>query len=107
MVNTENNKSTVTAFDASNENMVDACKKIISRTQIPENENIESFIANFPIELGEVKAQGAKLEIFTPREMTMEASKYLLNNISISDLNIHERPIGDIIENIMQGHHLA
>jgi ABC-2 type transport system ATP-binding protein len=80
-----------------------AKNKLITATVKDVNE-LNGFIENFPQDLGKISVrEDIYIDVVAPRDKTMESSKYLLNEIPILDLNIHERPIGDIIENIMQG----
>jgi ABC-2 type transport system ATP-binding protein len=90
-------------YDGSLENIKNnyAKNKLITATTFDENE-IESFSTSFPKDLGSVSFSDLKLEISSPREKTMQAATYLMNNLSIKDLNIQEEQISDIIELIMR-----
>lgn len=55
----------------------------------------------FPRELGTLSFKKDLASIIAPREKTMEAAKFLLNNAEVLDLNIKEEEIANIIEKIM------
>lgn len=65
-------------------------------------EDYTSFLNQFPKELGTANLVENKLLIHSPRELVMQAATFLLNNIKVQDLNIHEEPIAEIIEQIMR-----
>lgn len=65
-------------------------------------EDYTSFLNQFPKELGSANLVENKLQIHSPRELVMQAATFLLNNIKVQDLNIHEEPIAEIIEQIMR-----
>ena len=75
-------------------------KKITATTS--EGDKVAHFIANFPNELGQIALKKDQIHVLAPRENAMETASYLLNNIKVTDLNIHEEDIGDIITQIMQ-----
>lgn len=56
---------------------------------------------DFPTTLGKLEITDKQIKIYAPREQTMEAAKYLLNNSKLQDLNIQEVEIGEVIEKIM------
>lgn len=58
---------------------------------------------NFPSELGSIQIDEAgKVRIHCPREQAMEAASYLINHLKVSDLNISEEEIGDVVAKIME-----
>lgn len=65
-------------------------------------EDYTSFLNQFPKELGSANLVENKLQIHSPRELVMQAATFLLNHIKVQDLNIHEEPIAEIIEQIMR-----
>jgi len=67
-----------------------------------KNNTLSDSIKFFPTELGKIVLNENKILIHSPREKVMQASSYLLRHFQITDLNIHEEPIGDIIEHIMR-----
>jgi ABC-2 type transport system ATP-binding protein len=93
-------------YDGDLQTVIDkyATEKII--TANTTDDSLLKFQEGFPQELGTLSIKNNKLEITVPRNKTMEASKLLLNKLHIQDLNIQEKPIGEIIENIMQGSEL-
>lgn len=68
---------------------------------VRDEDEIINLQNNFPSELGVLKIDDKKIKIHAPREMTMDAAKYLLNNSHIQDLIIQEDEIGEVIEKIM------
>lgn len=75
--------------------------KQISATYL-KNNTLSDSIKFFPTELGKIELIANKILIHSPREKVMQASSYLLRHFQITDLNIHEEPIGEIIEHIMR-----
>lgn len=78
-----------------------AQNKLIS-ANLCSSENLDKLKEHFPAELGRLHFEEDKLHITSPRAKTMEAAKYLLNNVDVLDLNIKEEEIGNIIEKIMK-----
>ena len=80
-----------------------AQSKLIVAT--PQDEGSLSDL-DFPRELGEISIHDKKIYIQTPRDQTMDATKYLFDKVPLSDFNIQEQEIGDIIESILsaKGH---
>ncbi len=78
-----------------------ATSKLIKATSA-EIEKFEQVQKNLPANLGKVTFERDQIMIHSPRESVMEAASYLLNNIKILDLNIHEEDISDIIEQVMR-----
>ena len=69
---------------------------------ILENQAPISFKNQFPKELGLISEQeDNRLMVTAPKEKTMEAAKYLLSHLEVSDLNIHEENISHTIEKLM------
>lgn len=78
-----------------------ATSKMIKATSA-ETEKFEEIQKNLPANLGKVTFERDQIMIHCPRESVMEAASYLLNNIKILDLNIHEEDISEIIEQVMR-----
>lgn len=78
-----------------------ATSKLIKATSA-EIEKFEQIQKNLPANLGKVTFERDQIMIHSPRESVMEAASYLLNNIKILDLNIHEEDISEIIEQVMR-----
>lgn len=76
-----------------------ASNKVIS-LYVSDEKEIKKLNSTFPQELGTIDQKGKKVEITSPREKVMEASKFILNCIEISDFSIKEQDVGDIIEAI-------
>jgi len=55
----------------------------------------------FPTELGELTIIDKKIQIITPKDLTMQAAKFLIDNTQIKDLTIQGEEIADLIEKIM------
>ena len=66
----------------------------------PQDDSLISQI-DFPKELGDLSVHGKRIHINSPRDKTMEATQYLFNKVPLSDFNIQEQEIGDIIESIL------
>lgn len=64
-------------------------------------EHIQKIVESFPSELGKVSLHKKEITVSSPREMVMDAARYLLNQVEIIDLNIQEQEVGNIIEKIM------
>ena len=77
-------------------------KNKLIQANLKNASEVEKLKTNFPIELGELHFTNDLASIIAPREKTMEAAKYLLNNSNVLDLNIKEEEIGNIIEKIMK-----
>lgn len=57
----------------------------------------------FPKELGSIEIEdNGKVKAHCPREKTMEAASYLIHHMKVSDLNIAEEEIGEVISRIME-----
>lgn len=78
-----------------------ATSKLIKATSA-EIEKFEEIQRNLPENLGKVTFERDQIMILSPRDSVMEAASYLLNNIKILDLNIHEEDISEIIEQVMR-----
>jgi ABC-2 type transport system ATP-binding protein len=80
-------------------------KKYVKNKMITANikneDELSLITQNFPQELGRIEIIEKQIKIHAPRENTMEAAKYLLNNSHVLDLNIQEVEIGEVIEKIM------
>jgi ABC-2 type transport system ATP-binding protein len=80
-------------------------KKYVKNKMITANikneDELSLITQNFPLELGRIEIVKKQIKIHAPRENTMEAAKYLLNNSHVLDLNIQEVEIGEVIEKIM------
>ncbi|MFT6632958.1 MAG: ABC-2 type transport system ATP-binding protein [Bacteriovoracaceae bacterium] len=80
-------------------------KKYVKNKMITANikneDELSLITQNFPQELGRIEIVEKQIKIHAPRENTMEAAKYLLNNSHVLDLNIQEVEIGEVIEKIM------
>lgn len=80
-------------------------KKYVKNKMITANikneDELSLITKNFPQELGRIEIVEKQIKIQAPRENTMEAAKYLLNNSHVLDLNIQEVEIGEVIEKIM------
>lgn len=73
------------------------------QANLHKEEEVQKLLSSFPNDLGTVtKLANGGIKINSPREKTMKAATYLLNNSDVSDLNINEEDIADIIEHIMQ-----
>lgn len=77
-----------------------AQNKIIN-AHLKHSDDIEKLKNIFPSELGSISFTDDKACINTPRNKTMDAAKFLLNESEVLDLNIKEEEIGNIIEKIM------
>lgn len=78
-----------------------ATSKLIKATSA-EIEKFEDIQKKLPANLGKVTFERDQIMIHSPRESVMEAASFLLNNIKILDLNIHEEDISEIIEQVMR-----
>jgi len=75
-------------------------KRIIASYE--STSSAQDFCLNFPKEFGSVKCENNKILIHSPRAQVMRAASYLMDKVEISDLNIHEEDISNIIEHIMR-----
>ncbi len=75
-------------------------KIIMAHTK--NGEDLSSISTHFPGELGQLRVFNNKVMVDSPRDKTMEAAKFLLNNCELMDLTIQEEEVGNIIEKIMQ-----
>ena len=66
-----------------------------------QDSDIEALSKNFPVELGTVQINQKALRVYSPRDKTMDAAKYLINSGGILDFNIQETEIADVIESIL------
>lgn len=79
-----------------------ATQKLVQAQALP-GANHQEAIQNFPKELGNLSQdEYGKIQIHSPRDKAMEAAQYLLSNIKVSDLNISEEEIGEVITHIME-----
>ena len=82
-----------------------ADSKVITASLATESD-FSQLINTFPSALGEITGADCQIKIQTPRDKTMEAARYLLNQTQITDFNIKEDEVGTIIEKILsrEGH---
>ena len=66
-----------------------------------EMEDYQSLPDKFPKHLGQLSVDDKKIRIVTPKDSTMEAAKFLIDNTKIKDLTIQGEEIADLIEKIM------
>jgi ABC-2 type transport system ATP-binding protein len=78
-----------------------ANSKVIKAT-IKEIDQVEDLKKVMPLEFGSLTVHENVLSLHCPRHKVMEAASFILNSIKISDLNIQEEEIADIIEKIMR-----
>ena len=79
-----------------------AQNKLITAS-IKESSDISKLKDIFTHDLGDISFVDDKVSIISPRDKTMDAAKFLLNQTEVLDLKIKEEEIGNIIEKIMQG----
>ena len=67
-------------------------------------ENTEDLIRELSSSLphSQVSLKNKEIHIYSPRDKAMESASILLNTCEVKDLNIQEKDIGDIIEQIMK-----
>jgi ABC-2 type transport system ATP-binding protein len=88
-------------YDGSIKHVMDkyAQTKILA-AHAPE-QNIEMALKSFPSELGQLQIKGERIIIETPKNKIMEASQFLMQNLTLSDLTISEQEIGPIIQSML------
>jgi ABC-2 type transport system ATP-binding protein len=74
-------------------------KIIIAHTD--EIEEYKSLPDVFPKELGVLSIDDKKIHIVTPKDSSMQAAKFLIDNTNIKDLTIQGEEIANLIEKIM------
>ncbi len=83
-----------------------ATQKLVQAQTDPGAQSLQAT-KDFPSELGDISIdESGKIQIHSPRARALEAAQYLLSNVKVSDLNISEEEIGEVITHIMEKGHL-